>query len=145
MHKHIKIIVIFFTLGILTGCVPPQPKVNTSHSNNSASFTSTKFSAYGKKPRHYVTSIKNYFSNKLLRASHAKYIFTTPMKAYKQKAYTYGGEVEWKGWMVKTSIATPTRTGRMLSAKPYMVLFNGEQIVESIVGNRHRLITEVGR
>ena len=68
-----------------------------------------------------------------------------PKRAYKRKGFAYGGDIAWKGWLVETSIATPTRTGRVLTPKPYMVLFSGEQVVEHILGYSHKLITKVDR
>jgi len=100
---------------------------------------------YGAKPLHYSRSIPLYFSTKLARAEKAIYKYAEPKRAYKRKGFAYGGEVSWRGWLVETSIALPNRAGRMLTPKPYMVLFNDEQIVEHILGYSHKLITKVDK
>lgn len=134
---------------LFTACVPaPKPQLGTSitgtnsESSNSSVVTSTE---YGARPSNYVSSIKNYFSTKLSRAENAKYKFSEPKRAYKRKGLAYGGEVDWKGWLVETSVATQSRTGRFLTPKPYMVLFKGNQVTEHILGNSHKLLTKVDR
>jgi len=128
-----------------TACVPvPKPYIGTSIGGGSRVSTPINVE-YGARPFNYVTSIQSYFSTKLPRAKNAKYKFSEPKRAYKRKGLAYGGEIDWKGWLVETSIATRSRTGRLLTPKPYMVLFKGNQIVESILGNSHKLLTKVDR
>ncbi len=102
-------------------------------------------SEYGLKPRNYPSAIKNYFSSKLKRGAEGRYRFGKPKRAYKRKGLAYGGALSWKGWLVETLVSTPTRTGRYLTPKPYMVLFKGEQIVEHILGNSHKLLVKVDK
>lgn len=100
---------------------------------------------YGAKPLNYTTAIRSYFSSKIARAELSQYKYGKPKRAYKKKGFAYGGDIAWKGWLVETSIATPTRTGRLLTPKPYMVLFTGEQVVEHILGYSHKLITKIDK
>lgn len=133
--------IVAFTV-MITGCVPTQPKPNMGL-GTAIGLPETTGSAYGQKPSRYQDAIKNYFSTKLTRGDQGMYRFGEPKRAYKQKGFAYGGELAWKGWLVETLVATPTRTGRYLTPKPYMVLFKGEQIVEHILGNSHKLLTKV--
>lgn len=129
---------------LFSACVPPQPPIiGTSIGDVSVGRESS--SEYGAPPFNYVRSIKSYFSTKLPRANNAKYKFSQPKRAYKRRGFAYGGDIDWKGWLVETSIATQSRTGRLLTPKPYMVLFKGNQIVEDILGNSHKLVTKVDR
>ena len=102
-------------------------------------------SEYGEKPLGYATAIRKYFTGKIARGNLSQYKFGAPKRAYKKKGFAYGGDIAWRGWLVETSIATPTRTGRLLTPKPYMVLFSGEQVVEHILGYSHKLITKVDK
>ena len=138
MNKALGIIVV---VGLITGCVPaPKPTIGLG---TGIGIPHQSSSAYGLKPSRYQAAIKNYFSTKLKRGEQGHYKFAEPKRAYKQKGLAYGGDLAWKGWLVETSVATPTRTGRYLTPKPYMVLFKGEQIVEHILGNSHKLLTKV--
>ena len=100
-------------------------------------------SKYGYPPKDYQMTIRNYFANKLKRASTAQYSFSKPQRAYKKKGFAYGGGIEWEGWLVDVSIATSNRMGRMLTPKPHMVLFKDSMIIEDILGSNHKLITKV--
>ena len=133
---------ILVTVGLLSGCVPVAPKP-TIGLGTGIGIPSTTSSAYGLKPSRYQSAIKSYFSSKLKRGEQGQYKFGEPKRAYKKKGLAYGGDLAWKGWLVETSVSTPTRTGRYLTPKPYMVLFKGEQIVEHILGNSHKLLTKV--
>ena len=134
---------VIVTVGLFfVGCVPaPKPVVGAGVGIGS----SVIHTEYGNPPRNYATAIRNYFSTKLRGGSTAQYRFSEPKRAYKRKGLVYGGDVEWKGWLVNTTITVPTRTGRYLSPKHYMVLFRGEQVVEDILGQEHKLITIVDR
>ena len=125
----------------LVGCVSAQPKPKTPIKPTIGD--PVHMAEYGYPPSNYQTLIKNYFSNKIKRAKLASYRFSKPQRAYKRKGLAYGGEIAWKGWLVDVLIATPSRSGRMMSPKPYMVLFNGSAIVEDILGSEHQLITRV--
>jgi len=142
-----KTLAIVAVAGLISGCVPaPKPSIGVGTSiglGTSIGIPEQSSSAYGLKPTHYPSAIKNYFSAKLKRAEQGQYKFSAPKRAYKRKGFAYGGELAWKGWLVETSVAIPTRTGRYLTPKPYMVLFKGEQIVEHILGNSHKLLTKV--
>ncbi|HIO96064.1 MAG TPA: hypothetical protein EYG67_04510 [Campylobacterales bacterium] len=142
MNLTIKQLTIISGIFIFTGCVPvtytPKPTIQTPTLGSPV-----QMSKYGYPPQNYQLTIKNYFSNKLKHASTAQYTFSSPQRAYKKKGFAYGGGVEWEGWMVDVSIATQNRTGRMLSPKPYMVLFKNSMIIEDILGNNHKLITKV--
>ena len=139
---------IFVVLGVsflLVGCVQvpaPQPTIGIGIGIGSAQ---GEVSEYGNPPRNYMTAIRSYFSTKLKRGVTAQYKYSSPKRAYKRKGLAYGGDVAWKGWLVETSVAVPTRTGRYLTPRPYMVLFSGEQIVEDILGNSHKLLTKVDK
>ncbi|HIP51086.1 MAG TPA: hypothetical protein EYG94_03275 [Campylobacterales bacterium] len=141
-----KILGMALAMGLITGCVPvPKPTIGlgTGIGGEIVVPQASTSSAYGNKPYGYQVAIKNYFSTKLKRGDKGRYKYGQPKRAYKQKGFAYGGDLAWKGWLVETSVATPTRTGRYLTPKPYMVLFKGEQIVEHILGNSHKLLTKV--
>jgi hypothetical protein len=136
-----QILSILAIAGFMSACVPaPKPTIGLG---TGIGIPQGSNSAYGLKPRRYQMAIKNYFSTKLKRGEQGQYKFAKPKRAYKQKGLAYGGDLAWKGWLVETSVSTPTRTGRYLTPKPYMVLFKGEQIVEHILGNSHKLLTKV--
>ena len=146
MSKRLKIMGIMVATVLFSGCVAvPQPQVQRGIGSVINHPTSVVDKEYGAKPSNYASSIRSYFSSKLPRAKDAKYKFSDPKRAYKRKGFAYGGDVEWKGWLVETSIATKSRTGRLLTPKPYMVLFSGNQIVEDILGNSHKLVVKVDK
>ena len=134
---------------LFVGCVPsPQPNINIGGIGGAIEAptpTPVVDSVYGAKPLNYAKSIPLYFANKIARGDRSNYKYGVPKRAYKRKGLAYGGEIAWRGWLVETSIATPTRTGRVLTPKPYMVLFSGEQIVEDVLGYSHKLITKVDK
>lgn len=132
-------------VGLMSGCVPALKPKPTIGLGTGIGIPQEATSAYGMKPQRYQMAIKNYFSSKLTRGEQGQYKFGVPKRAYKQKGFAYGGELDWKGWLVEASVATPSRTGRYLTPKPYMVLFKGEQIVEHILGNSHKLLTKVDK
>jgi len=139
---------ILMVAGLTTGCVVPAPKPTIGIGTGigiGTQIPQPADSAYGFKPQNYQAAIKSYFSAKLKRASQAHYQFGLPKRAYKKKGLAYGGELAWKGWMVETLIAIPSRTGRLTQPKPYIVLFSGNQIVEAILGTSHRLLTQVDK
>jgi hypothetical protein len=152
MNKRVNAITFTVFVGIFAGCVP-APILKPQSSLGGSSGTVRESSAvhtvvdkeYGAKPIHYVSSIRAYFSNKIPRGNLSTYKYGKPKRAYKRKGLAYGGDIAWKGWLVETSIATPTRTGRLLTPKPYMVLFSGEQIVEDILGYSHKLVVKVDK
>jgi hypothetical protein len=136
-----KTIGILLAVGLISGCVPAaKPTIGLG---TGIGIPQGSNSAYGLEPSRYQMAIKNYFSTKLTRGEQGQYRFGEPKRAYKQKGLAYGGDLAWKGWLVETSVSTPSRTGRYLTPKPYMVLFKGEQIVEHILGNSHKLLTKV--
>ena len=140
MNKILKTVTLLASATLFIGCVPaPKPQVGTAIGGGASSVE------YGQKPYNYASAIKSYFSTKVKRAALAQYKFSEPQRAYKQKGFAYGGEVDWKGWLVETSVATTSRSGRLLTPKPYMVLFTGEQVVEHILGNSHKLVTKVDK
>jgi len=144
MNKTFKFMGIVVATALFSGCVPaPKPQIGTilgtSVGGGSASLE------YGYRPSNYASSIRSYFSTKIPRANKAQYKFSEPKRAYKRKGFAYGGDVEWKGWLVETSVATTSRSGRLLTPKPYMVLFTGNQIVEHILGNSHKLLVKVDK
>jgi len=158
MIKSIKYIGLLTITTFFVGCVPapqPQPNIRTGGIGGAISGPRTTTSTprptavidkeYGAKPLNYTRSIPSYFSSKISRGDKSHYKYGIPKRAYKRKGLAYGGDIAWKGWLVETLIATPSRTGRFLTPKPYMVLFSGEQIVEHILGNSHKLLTKVDR
>ena len=165
MQKSFKITILTIAIGVFSGCVPaPTPQIgigiggaigqNNQTGKTPASVQSTPIpepikavvdKEYGAKPVNYITSIRSYFTTKIARGNLSTYKYGEPKRAYKRKGFAYGGDIAWKGWLVETSLATPTRTGRLLTPKPYMVLFSGEQIVEHILGYSHKLITKVDK
>jgi len=139
---------ILMVAGLATGCVVPAPQPTIGIGTGigiGTQIPQQSDSEYGFKPRNYKSAIKSYFSAKLKRGAQAHYQFGLPKRAYKKKGLAYGGELAWKGWMVETLIALPSRTGRLTQAKPYIVLFSGNQIVEDILGTSHRLLTQVDK
>lgn len=127
----------------LVGCVPNQgakPKISTT-----PIISPIQTSEYGYPPKRYRETIKNYFSSKLKRGNMSTYTFSKPKRAFKRKGLAYGGEVSWKGWLVDVAVVAQSRTGRVLSPKPYMVLFNNSVIIEDIMGKKHSLLTRVGQ
>ncbi len=144
MTKTLKFIAIVTATTLFSGCVPaPKPQVGSILGRPVGGQASS--GEYGLRPYNYVSSIKSYFSNKLPRAKEAQYKFSEPKRAYKRKGLAYGGDVDWKGWLVETSVATKNRSGRLLTPRPYMVLFSGNQIVEDILGNSHKLLVKVDK
>lgn len=141
MKKILKKTLIITTTILFTACVPtegPKPK-----KKNPSFGTPIRTAQYGYPPKDYRNKIKNYFSNKIKRANYAHYTFSIPQKAYKQKGLAYGGDIDWRGWMVDVAVETQSRTGRMQGVKPYMILFKNSVIVEGILGSSHKLITRV--
>ncbi len=150
MNKTFKLIALTTLVSIFSGCVPaPKPQISLGRVVGGVKENSTiqpvVDKEYGAKPLNYINSIRAYFSTKIARGNLSQYKYGKPKRAYKRKGFAYGGDIAWKGWLVETSIATPTRTGRLLTPKPYMVLFSGEQIVEHILGYSHKLITKVDK
>ncbi len=152
MKKILNIITISSLIVLITACVPvPKPNIGigiggaVDGHHDSIQNESIIDKKYGAKPINYINSIQKYFATKIARANLSKYKYGKPKRAYKRKGFAYGGDIAWRGWLVETSIATPTRTGRLLTPKPYMVLFSGEQIVEHILGYNHKLITKVDK
>jgi len=156
MNKTLKIITLSAMMVLFSACVPvvhPQPQVQPQiglgvpiiGGQHSTVGVVHQESEYGEKPLHYATSIRKYFTGKITRGNLSTYKFGEPKRALKKKGFAYGGDISWRGWLVETSIATPTRTGRLLTPKPYMVLFSGEQVVEHVLGYSHKLITKVDK
>jgi hypothetical protein len=153
MNRSIKITAVMMATVLFSGCVAgPQLQVQRGIGTSvqrpvviAPQASVVVDPEYGAKPQNYATSIRNYFSAKLARADKAQYKFSEPKRAYKRKGFAYGGDVAWKGWLVETSIAIPNRSGRLLTPKPYMVLFSGNQIVEDILGNSHKLVVKVDK
>ena len=150
MNKTLKLIALTTLMGIFSGCVPaPTPQISLGGISGGVRANSTVHAVvdkeYGAKPVNYTNSIRAYFSTKIARGNLSTYKYGKPKRAYKRKGLAYGGDIAWKGWLVETSIATPTRTGRLLTPKPYMVLFSGEQIVEHILGYSHKLLIKVDK
>jgi hypothetical protein len=141
MNKIFKSISLISSTLLFVGCVSTQsPKpANRPHYG-----TPIQTAEYGLPPVNYRTTIKNYFANKIKRPQMASFVFSKPQRAYKRSGLAYGGDIVWRGWLVDVSIATQSRSGRLQSPKPYMVLFNGSTIVEDILGSHHQLITRVG-
>ena len=128
---------------LLVGCVStpePKPIVMT----NPIISSPVRTSEYGYPPENYRTTIKNYFSSRLKRGNMSTYTFSKPKRAFKRKGLAYGGDVSWKGWLIDVAVTAQSRTGRVLSPKPYMVLFKNSVIIEDIMGNKHALLTRVG-
>jgi hypothetical protein len=139
MKKKIRILALSV---LFVGCVPaPKPTIGAGTGIGSAQI----HSEYGQAPRNYATAIRNYFSTKIKRGSTAQYKFSRPERAYRRKGLVYGGDIAWKGWLVETTVAVPTRTGRYLAPRKYMVLFKGEQVIDDILGDNHKLLTRVDR
>ena len=144
MNKTLRFLGIIVATALFSGCVPaPKPHAGTTLGRPVGGGSASV--EYGSQPSNYASSIRSYFSTKLARANDAEYKFSEPKRAYKRKGFAYGGDVEWKGWLVETSVATKSRSGRLLTPKPYMVLFTGNQIVEHILGNSHKLLVKVDR
>ncbi|RUM70444.1 MAG: hypothetical protein DSZ07_02470 [Sulfurovum sp.] len=151
MNKKLKIITLSTLVAIFSGCVPaPRPQISLGEivggvKKEPIATQPVVDKEYGAKPINYTNSIRAYFSTKIARGNLSIYKYGKPKRAYKRKGFAYGGDIAWKGWLVETSIATPTRTGRLLTPKPYMVLFSGEQIVEHILGYSHKLLVKVDK
>jgi hypothetical protein len=143
MNKILEQTIIITISLFVSGCVAVEsPKPSTPRP---ALGTPVRTVEYGYPPQNYRSTIKNYFANKIKRADKSTYKFSAPQKAYKRKALAYGGDIEWRGWLVDVSITTPNRVGRLMSPKYHMVLFNDSVIVEDILGHNHKLLTRVGR
>jgi hypothetical protein len=143
MYRSLKIIITLTISSLFVGCVPAGgPKPPTKREPRLG--TPIQRADYSYPPRSYRQTIKNYFSSKLKRAEMASYTFSKPQRAYKRRGLAYGGDIEWRGWLVDVSIAIPSRTGRMQQPKSHMVLFKNDVIVEDILGNEHQLITRLG-
>lgn len=148
MNKRLKLILLFIIIELFLGCIPmPQPQIVVGGIKEPQKIRKEPIvdKEYGAKPINYINAIRSYCSNKILRANLSQYKYSNPKRAYKRKGFAYGGAIEWRGWLVEVSIATPTRTGKLLTPKPYMFLFKGEQVVEHVLGYNHKLITKVDR
>ncbi len=152
MNKRLKLITLPILIPFFSGCIPaPTPQISLGGigtgvtRNNRVENQPIIDKEYGEKPINYINAIRSYCSNKIPRANLSQYKYGTPKRAYKRKGFAYGGAIAWKGWLVETSIATPTRTGKLLTPKPYMFLFKGQQVVEHILGYSHKLITKVDK
>ena len=145
MQNRYSLILILTASMLLVGCVPNQgvkpPTISTRPIIGSVQPTSE----YGYPPRNYRETIRNYFSSKLKRGDMLSYTFSKPQRAFKRKGLAYGGDVSWRGWLVDVAITARSRTGRVLSPKPYMVLFKNSVIIEDIMGRKHSLLTRVGQ
>ena len=144
MNKIVKSMNFIALTALLSGCVPapkPQPPLGTTIGGGSQQGSSK----YGARPYNYTSAIKSYFSTKVPRANKALYSFSKPKRAYKRKGFAYGGEIEWRGWLVETSMTTMSRSGRQQAPKPYLVLFKGEQVVNHILGHDHKLVVKVDK
>jgi len=126
---------------VISGCLPIQTPKPSNHRPSLG--TPIRTVEYGYPPLNYRATIKNYFANKIKRANSASYTFSTPQRAYKRRGLAYGGDINWRGWIVDVSIVTPSRSGRLMSAKPHIILFNNSVIVEDILGHNHKLLTRV--
>jgi len=144
MNTTLKLRSLIVATILFSGCVP-APKPQTGTTLGALVGGQATSPEYGLRPSNYVSSIQSYFSTKLARSNDAKYKFSQPKRAYKRKGLAYGGDVDWKGWLVEISIATTSRSGRLLTPKPYMVLFTGNQVVEHILGNSHKLLVKVDK
>jgi hypothetical protein len=155
MIKTIKYTALFILTTFFVACVPSptpqrQPSITMDGIGGAVKLPQTIRTpvidkVYGAKPLNYTRAIPAYFSSKIARGNQSQYKYGQPKRAYKRKGLAYGGDIAWRGWLVETLIATPSRTGRLLTPKPYMVLFSGEQIVEHILGNSHKLLIKVDR
>lgn len=146
MNRSIRLVLLSVTTALISGCVPaPSPQMTTPPLLGTEIGATQNSGEYGRKPSSYRSAIQSYFSAKVLHGKQGQFQFSEPKRAYKRKGYAYGGEVAWKGWMVDTSVATQSRTGRWRSAEPYMVLFAGEQVVDAILGNSHKLLIKVDK
>jgi len=142
MRKVYKFIMLLIGIIGLSGCIPsdrPKPSIITE-----PIIAPSQTSKYGYPPQHYRETIKSYFSNKLKRGNISTYTFSKPKRAFKRKGLAYGGEVAWRGWLVDVAVTARSRIGRILSPKPYMVLFKNSVIIEDIMGSKHALLTRVG-
>ena len=150
MFKVKKEILIILIAISFEGCVIKVPQKVSSrpiyqppsrvHSSQPTMITSE----YGLPPKNYKKIIQNYFANKLKRPKMASFKFSKPQKAYKRKGLAYGGDIAWRGWLVDVLVSQKSRSGRLQSAKPHMILFSNSVIVDDILGNNHQLITRVG-
>ena len=129
---------------LFVGCVP-APKPTIGLGTGIGGSTQNVDLEYGRQPRNYASAVRDYFSSRLKHPQGASFQISAPKRAYKRKGLAYGGDVEWKGWLVKADIAEQSRTGRYHSPKPHLVLFSGDQIVEDILGSSHKLITIVDK
>jgi len=159
MKNQVKVVLSVMLMGIFSGCVPAvQPQIRgiggalgTTVPSQAQTQplplppTEVVDREYGAKPTNYISAIRSYSTNKIPRANLSQFKYGKPKRAYKRKGFAYGGAVAWKGWLVEATVATPTRTGRLLTPKPYMFLFSGGQVVEHILGNTHKLIIKVDK
>ena len=140
-----KIKLALLTLSVFfVGCVP-APKPTIGLGTGIGSSTQNSDLEYGRPPRNYASAIRDYFSSRLKRPQGASFQISAPKRAYKRKGLAYGGDIEWRGWLVRADISEQSRTGRYHSPKPHLVLFSGDQIVEDILGSSHKLITIVDK
>lgn len=91
-------------------------------------------------PKDYKNTIKIYFS---IDFANAVFSFSKPIKGYRRKGLAYGGEIVWEGWMVEVNITKKSRTGRLYITQPYLFFFKENQVIDSMLGNKHKLITKL--
>ena len=103
------------TASILSGCVSsyqrPEPGAD-----------------YGIPPVNYEQTIKEHFESVLKDPESAIYRFGQPIKAYENEGLFFGGKLIWLGYLVDVEVNAKNSFGGYVGYKPYIFLFNGNQI-----------------
>ncbi|MCK9455360.1 hypothetical protein [Sulfurimonas sp.] len=95
---------------------------------------------YGNPPQGYEEAIKVHFKQVLKDPESANYRFGKPVKAYTNEGMVYGGKVSWVGYLVDVQVNAKNSFGGYVGFKPYMLLFDGNNIVKYIEGSDHVLV-----
>jgi len=85
---------------------------------------------YGIPPVNYEQTIKEYFESVLKDPESAIYKFGLPIKAYENEGLLFGSKVAWLGYLVDVEVNAKNSYGGYVGYKPYVFLFNGNQIYE---------------
>jgi len=90
---------------------------------------------FGQRPSNFEQAVKEYFYPKLKDGESARYIFSEPIKAYRNDGALFGGEISWSGWLVDVQINSKNGFGGYTGFKKYIVIFENGYIKEYYEGD----------
>lgn len=87
---------------------------------------------YGTSPEAYEEKIKVYFSVILKDSESARFNISKPYKAYVNEGWAVGGGIKWIGHAVDVQINAKNSYGGYTGFKPYIVIFNNDNLVKHL-------------